>query len=79
MNVQRMDNVASTTKSSTSLVYTNTYTIPQLSTDDDDKRYECRLAIRTSPAVRGMDTVTLDVTGKCIKLTSTSLLMRAVI
>ena len=79
MNVQRMDNVAPTTMSSTSLVYTDTYTIPQLSTDDDDERYECRLAIHTSPAVRDMDTVTLDVTGKCIKLTSTSLFMRAVI
>jgi len=65
--IQRLDNTDPTTMNSTSLVYTDTYTISQLSTYDDGIQYECRLMIRASPVVRVMDTVTLDVTGKSVR------------
>jgi len=62
--VRTLDNTDPTTMNNTSLVYTDIYTISQLSTDDDGIQYECRLVIRSSPVVRVMDTVTLDATGK---------------
>ena len=46
------------------LVYSDSYTIAQLSTSDDGVVYECRLAIQTSSSVRAHDTVRLDVTGE---------------
>ena len=61
--VQRLDNAPPTTMNSTLMYYSN-YTISPLSTNDDGIGFECRLVIRASSAVRNMDTVTLDVTGK---------------
>jgi len=62
--VQRVNNASPATMNSTSVMYTNTYTISALSTDDDGIGYECSIVIRASPAVRNMDTITLDVSGK---------------
>ena len=47
-----------------SLVYRVSYTISQLSTSDDNDMYICRLIVRSSPSVRDIVAVTLDVTGK---------------
>jgi len=47
-----------------SLVYTDTYTISLLSTDDDGREYQCELVINTSPPVIATDSVTLDVMSK---------------
>ena len=46
------------------LVYRVSYTIPQLTTSDDDERYNCRFIIDASPQVRVMQMVILDVTGE---------------
>ena len=46
------------------LVYTDNYTISQLSTADEGVVYQCRLVIRTSDPVRAVDTVRLNVTGE---------------
>ena len=49
---------------SNSLVYTDLYTIDILSTDDEDRSYDCEVLIYASPPVMASDSVTLDVTGR---------------
>ena len=61
--LERMNNVSSTTMNN-SLVYTNFYTISQLSTNDDDRVIHCEVVINASPSVMASDSITLDVTGK---------------
>ena len=61
--LQRINNVSST-MTSNSLVYTNFYTISQLSTTDDGRVIQCEVVINTSPLVMASDSITLDVTGK---------------
>ena len=64
---RRMEDQEPNMINSTSMVYTNTYTISQLNTTDDGRVYECILEFNTAPLVRGSDAVTLDVSGKyCI-------------
>ena len=62
--LRRMDSV-SLTEMSNSLVYTDTYTISQLSTFDDGSVIQCEVVINpNSPFTVKADTsVTLDVTG----------------
>ena len=62
--LRRMNGVSSTTMDN-SLVYTDSYTIPQLSTSDDNGIYNCRLTVRSNPRRRTTEPVTLDVTGEC--------------
>ena len=44
-------------------IYSATYTIPQLSTTDDGRKYQCEVVINTSPPIMATGSVTLDVTG----------------
>ena len=46
------------------LVYTDSYTITQLSTTDDGRVIQYGVVINTSPSVMASDVITLDVTGK---------------
>ena len=62
--VQTTNMTTTTTTMNNLLVYSDSYTISQLSTSDDNIEYRCRLAIRASPMVKADDTVTLDVTGE---------------
>ena len=48
----------------TSLVYTNTYTIVLLSTDDEGREYECTVVINADTVVMATGIVTLDVMGE---------------
>ena len=48
------------------LVFTNTYTIPQLSTTDENKEYQCEVSINAQSAVTANSSVLLNVTGKHI-------------
>ena len=48
-----------------SLVYTDSYTISQLSTTDEDRVIQCEIVINASPSVMASDNITLDVTGEC--------------
>ena len=52
------------TKMDNLLVYTDNYTISQLSTTDEGVVYQCILVIRKSYLVRVTDTVRLNVTGE---------------
>ena len=59
---QRMNNVPSTMMSS-SLVYTNSYTISQLNTTDEGRVIQCEVVINANPEIRANDNYTLDVNG----------------
>ena len=61
--LERMNNVSSTTMDN-SLVYTDSYTISQLSTTDEGRVIQCEVVINASPSVMASDSVTLDVTGE---------------
>ena len=60
--LQRMNDVSSTMMSN-SLVYTNSYTISQLSTTDDGRVIQCGVVINADQHITDNDVVTLDVTG----------------
>ena len=60
--LQRMD-VSSTTMDN-SLVYTDSYTISQLSTTDEGRMIQCEVVINASSIVMASDSTTLDVTGE---------------
>ena len=59
----RMNDVSSTTMGN-SLVYTNSYTISQLSTTDEGRVIQCEVVINVSPTVMASNSITLDVTGE---------------
>ena len=63
--LRRMNNVSSTAMSS-SLVYTHSYTISQLSTNDDGRVIQCEVVINVSQTVMAIDTITLDITSECV-------------
>ena len=63
IELQRMNNVPSTTISSL-LVYTDYYNISQLSTTDDDRVIQCEGVINANRPVMANDRITLDVTGE---------------
>ena len=47
-----------------SLVYTDSYTISQLSTTDEGRVIQCEVVINASTPVMANDSITLNVTGK---------------
>ena len=63
LELKSSENINSSTANN-SLLYTDTYTISQLSTSDEDKTYQCDVLINTWSPVAGSDNVTLNVTGK---------------
>ena len=48
-----------------SLVYTDSYTISQLSTTDDSRVIQCEVVININPPVTAANNVTLNATGEC--------------
>ena len=60
----RMMNGVSSTTMDNSLVYTDSYTISQLSTTDEDRVIQCEVVINASPSVMASDSITLDVIGE---------------
>ena len=64
--VLRIMNNMSSTMMSNSLVYTNSYTVSQLSTTDDGRVIQCEVVINASPSVMASDSITLDVIGMFI-------------
>ena len=63
MELERMNDVPSAMMGD-SLVYTDSYTISQLSTDDDGRVIQCEVVINASSPVMASDSITLDVTGE---------------
>ena len=44
-------------------IYMDSYTINQLSTNDDGKVYQCKVLIKSDPQVMVTDNFTLNITG----------------
>ena len=64
--LNRTNDTTATTMNN-SLVYTDSYIILPLSTDDENRTYWCEVVINSSPVITGNDSITLDVTGEqCI-------------
>ena len=63
--LQRMNNVSSTTMVN-SLVYRDTYMIPQLNTSDENRVIQCEGIIQATPSQSSTNNLTLDVTGQCV-------------
>ena len=63
MELERMNNVSSTTMKN-SLVYTSNYTILQVNTTDEGRVIQCEVVINTTPLVMTTDSIMLDVTGE---------------
>ena len=61
--LRRMNDTTATTINN-SLVYTDSYTISQLSTTDEGRMIQCEVVINASPSVMASDSITLDVTGE---------------
>ena len=61
--LRRTDNISPTMMIS-SLLYTDTYTISQLSTTDDGREYQCEVVINTSLPVMASGSVVLNVIGE---------------
>ena len=60
--LRRINGIIATTMDN-SLVYTDSYTISQLSTTDDDRVIQCEVVINASPSVMATDNITLNVMG----------------
>ena len=60
--MRRMNSIIPTMMS-TSQVYTNSYTISQLSTDDIGKIFQCEVIINSTPLVTATSDIALDVIG----------------
>jgi len=63
LHLMTINGVNETTLERSTAIYSATYTIPQLSTTDDGRVYQCEVVINTSPPVMATGSVTLDVTG----------------
>ena len=63
MELNRTDNISSITMDN-SLVYTDSYTISQLSTDDEGRDYWCEVVINSDPKITNYANAKLDVSGK---------------
>ena len=62
--LRRINDVSSTIMDN-SPVYTDSYTISQLSTTDDGRVIQCEVVIIANPLIQEVDNIALDVTGKC--------------
>jgi len=56
--------VNSSSMTDNSMVFTDSYTIPQLSTAHEGESYECEIAVDSSTPVSASINATLDVTGR---------------
>ena len=63
IELNRTDNISSITMDN-SLVYTDSYTISQLSTDDEGRDYWCEVVINSDPTITNYANAKLDVSGK---------------
>ena len=64
--LQLTEGINHTSVSNNSVIYTDLYTIPQLSTSDEGSNIQCDTFINAVLPVIGYESVTLNVTGKYI-------------
>ena len=63
--LERTEGVNNSIGTNYSMLYTEFYVIPQLSTLDEGRTITCHAFINAMPPVTATDSVTLNVTGKC--------------
>jgi len=61
--LQIVEGVSISYTTDSSVVYTDTYNISQLSTTHNGREYECEVVINTDPPVMASDNDTLDALG----------------
>jgi len=61
--LQRVTNVGAAQPMGNTVIYTDSYSISQLTTTDDGRVYHCEVFIVATPPVNGADNITLDVIG----------------
>ena len=61
----RIEGLNHSSTTNDSVLYTELYTIPQLSTLDEGRTITCDVFINAMSSVTATDNVTLNVTGKC--------------
>ena len=64
VEVNRTNNSLAITTMDGSLLYTDSYVIPMLSTSDNTREYECMAVIYTNPQTVVSDSFTLNVDGE---------------
>ena len=64
--VDRVNNSLPSIMTTDSMIYSESYTIMMLSTDDEGIAYHCNVVISAIVPVMANDSITLDVTGMCI-------------
>ena len=64
LELERMNNVSSTTMDNSVVYILSSYTISQLSTTDHGRVIQCRIANNASQSVMASDSITLNVTGE---------------
>ena len=62
--LKRIEGINHTSTSNNSVIYTDTYTIPQLNTSDEGRNIQCFAFINAISSVTASDSITLNVTGK---------------
>ena len=62
--LKAVTNVSSTLEMDDMKLYMDSYTINELSTNDDGKTYQCKVLINSDPLVMATDNFILNVTGK---------------
>ena len=62
--LETMEGVSVSSTIDNSVVYTDTYMVIEVSTDDEDRDYQCQVVVNTTPPVMATGSVTLDVMGE---------------
>ena len=65
LELKRIEGLNHTSTTNDSVIYTEFYTIPQLSTLDEARTLMSDVLINTMSPIMATDSVTLNVTGKC--------------
>ena len=64
LELRRIERIKSNLTINDSLLYSDSYTIPQLGTVDEDRTYQCGIVINQPLPITVNASITLDVTGK---------------
>ena len=66
--LERVEGLNHSSTTNNSVIYTEFYTIPQLSTLDENRTLMSEVLINTISPAMATDSVTLNVTGKCFAM-----------
>ena len=64
LELKRVQKVNISSITNNSVLYSDLYNIPQLSTADEDRTYECKVLVITTSPIMALNNVTLNVTSK---------------